>query len=112
MEASEIILLCFVVCVVTMIFCALCHRDNTQGERDLLRSENQRLKAQPQAPESTTQEIKHPKNVRYIASPNRKKFHYPQCKWVQALEGKSVLGFKSRKQALAAGLKRCYTCKS
>jgi methylphosphotriester-DNA--protein-cysteine methyltransferase len=63
--------------------------------------------------ESRQLEILDPSRNRsyYVASPWKKKFHNPNCKWIREIDHKKLLVFNSREDALATGRRPCKTCR-
>lgn len=47
----------------------------------------------------------------FVASPWKKKFHSPDCKWIREIDPKKLLRFDSRNEAVATGRRPCKTCR-
>lgn len=47
-----------------------------------------------------------------VASKTATKYHDPACKWASKIKPESLVKYKTDKDAAAAGLKPCKTCKS
>lgn len=54
-----------------------------------------------------------PANAQYafVASKTGKTFHLPGCPYAKAIKPENLIGFQTREEALAAGLKPCAHCK-
>ena len=48
----------------------------------------------------------------FVASPNRGKFHRPECKWIQDIDPSRLETYSSHAEAVESGKKPCGTCKA
>jgi len=51
------------------------------------------------------------KEWKFVASRKSKVFHRPDCKWAKKISAKNLIGFKSRKEAIASGKRPCKSCR-
>ncbi|MDD5222454.1 MAG: thermonuclease family protein [bacterium] len=47
----------------------------------------------------------------FVASRNSDKFHRPDCKWAMKISDRNLIKFKTREEAIKAGLKPCGVCR-
>lgn len=60
---------------------------------------------------NASQDPNSPKKVdHYVGSTEKMKFHTPDCKWVAKIPEASKKIFKTKEEAIAAGMTACKTC--
>ena len=55
--------------------------------------------------------LKHKGAFRYVSSKNSDVFHHPDCQWAKRIKNKNLVGYHTRKEAIAAGERPCKLCK-